>query len=91
VVTDAAPSASSELRTRQIRYGITMAFRTACFLAMIWVPGPARWVLLAAAAILPYIAVVAASQADRRSPKSPVEPESPRPAITAGSRPQGRE
>jgi Protein of unknown function (DUF3099) len=84
VVTDAAPPASSELRSRQVRYGVTMAFRTACFLAMIWVPGPARWFLLAAAAILPYIAVVAASQADRRTGRSGLVAEIPRLAIDTG-------
>jgi hypothetical protein len=84
VVTDAAPPASAELRNRQIRYGITMAFRTACFLAMIWVPGPARWVLLGAAAILPYIAVVAASQADRRRPHADAPTAVPRLALDGG-------
>lgn len=84
VVTDAAPPASAELRNRQIRYGITMAFRTACFLAMIWVPGPARWVLLGAAAILPYIAVVAASQADRRMHRPGTVPVSAHPALDKG-------
>ncbi len=72
------------MHRRQIRYAVTMAFRTACFLAMIWVPGPARWLLLGAAAVLPYIAVIAASQADRRRPEPRGGPDIVRPAIGDG-------
>ena len=43
-----------------------MAFRTACFIAMIFVDGPLRWVLFAGAVVLPYIAVIVANQANQR-------------------------
>ena len=43
-----------------------MAFRTACFMAMIFVEGPMRWVLFACAVILPYVAVILANQANQR-------------------------
>ena len=66
VITDARAAASAEMSSRVRRYSITMAFRTACFLAMILVEGPLRWVLFACAVFLPYIAVLAANQAKRR-------------------------
>ncbi|MCW2809705.1 MAG: hypothetical protein JWP61_163 [Friedmanniella sp.] len=66
-ITNARTGTSQEMSTRIRRYTITMAFRTACFLAMILVTGPFRWVLLAGAVFLPYIAVLFANQAHRRS------------------------
>jgi hypothetical protein len=66
VITDARTSTSAELRSREVRYAITMGFRTACFVAMIFVSGPLRWVLLACAVFLPGIAVVLANQANQR-------------------------
>jgi hypothetical protein len=66
LITNAQRPASDDLKSRQVRYGITMAFRVACFIAMIWVPSPYRWFLLGAAVILPYIAVIIANQADQR-------------------------
>jgi hypothetical protein len=68
------------------RYTITMAFRTACFVSMIFVQGWARWVLLALAVFLPYVAVVAANQADHRSSGGSVERGAPEdaPQLTAG-------
>jgi hypothetical protein len=68
------------------RYTITMAFRTACFVSMILVQGWARWVLLALAVFLPYVAVVAANQADQRSLGRSMEPGAPEeaPQLTAG-------
>ncbi len=71
-ITDAQPGASADLKSREKRYGITMAVRVACFLiAIIWVPRPYMWVLLAAAAVLPYVAVIIANQADERRHKTP--------------------
>ena len=88
VITDARGAASQEQATRQRRYAITMAFRTACFIAMIFVPGAFRWVLFAGAVFLPYIAVIFANQAHQRPPGDAVggsggDP-SDAPAITTG-------
>ncbi|HEY5788308.1 MAG TPA: DUF3099 domain-containing protein [Microlunatus sp.] len=87
VITDARSAASEEQATRQRRYAITMAFRTACFIAMIFVPGVFRWVLFAGAVVLPYIAVIFANQAHQRPPGAAVggsgDP-SDAPAITTG-------
>lgn len=67
VITDARAATSAEMAGRMKRYAITMGFRTACFLAMIFVPGALRWVLFACAVFLPYVAVVFANQAHTRT------------------------
>lgn len=67
VITDARTSTSLEMSRRIRRYGITMAFRTACFASMLFVHGPFRWVLLGVAVFLPYVAVVLANQANTRT------------------------
>lgn len=86
VITSARGAASSELSQRVRRYTIAMAFRMACFLAMIAVHGWMRWVLLAVAVFMPYLAVVLANQSDQRSatPLGAVGP-GPTTAITTGA------
>lgn len=88
-ITDARSGASQELATRQRRYAITMAFRTACFIAMVFVPGVFRWVLFGCAVFLPYIAVLLANQAHQRDTGTPVGGAVPgdAPAITTGPAP----
>lgn len=81
VITDARGAASAEMSGRMRRYAITMAFRTACFLGMIFAHGWVRWVLLAAAVLLPYVAVVLANQADHRTRVGTVEPGAPADAL----------
>jgi hypothetical protein len=49
-----------------------MAFRTACFIAMVFVPGVFRWILFACAVFLPYVAVIFANQANQRGQGQPV-------------------
>lgn len=61
VITSALESLSLEQRGRQRRYFVSMMVRTACFIATIFLPSPARWVTLGGAVILPYIAVVMAN------------------------------
>lgn len=73
LITDAQEGASADLKHRQTRYVITMAFRVACFISMLWVPSPWRWFLLGAAVVLPYIAVIFANQADQRNQPSEFE------------------
>ena len=68
VITSARTGTSRELASREKRYAITMAIRTACFVSMIFVSGPMRWVLLAGAVFLPYIAVLLANQANTKTP-----------------------
>ncbi len=85
-ITDARSATSAEMSGRIRRYTITMAFRMACFLSMLFVHGWLRWVLLACAVFLPYIAVVLANQADQRSSAAPIEHGAPAdaPQLTTG-------
>lgn len=86
VITNARSATSADMSGRMRRYTITMAFRMACFLSMLFVHGWLRWVLLACAVFLPYIAVVLANQSDQRSTASPVEHGAPAdaPQLTTG-------
>jgi hypothetical protein len=60
-ITEAQRGLSEEQTGRTRRYLASMAIRTACVVAAIFVPGWPRWVLIAGAVFLPYIAVVAAN------------------------------
>jgi hypothetical protein len=86
LITDARTPASEEMHSRVVRYTLTMAFRTACFLAMYFVHGPTRWVLFACALILPYVAVIMANQANQRSirKRASFAISADRPQLTAG-------
>jgi hypothetical protein len=67
-ITTAAPSKAEEIAARQRRYLFSMAVRTACFIGAVAVgPGWLRWVLIVAAIILPYVAVVMANVSTNRS------------------------
>lgn len=63
-----------EERDGRVRgYLISMTVRVACFGAAVAVgPGVLRWVLMAGAVFLPYIAVVMANAADLRSEDQPL-------------------
>jgi len=65
LITDARMGTSEEMSSRIRRYTITMAFRAACFVSMIFVSGAFRWVLFACAVVLPFIAVIAANQVNQ--------------------------
>lgn len=60
-ITEAQRGLSDEQVGRQRRYLASMLVRTACVLGAIVVPGWPRWVLIAAAVVLPYLAVVIAN------------------------------
>jgi hypothetical protein len=60
-VTGARRGASDDLAQRQRRYLISMSIRTVCFVLAVVTHGPIRWILVAAAVVLPYIAVVMAN------------------------------
>jgi hypothetical protein len=70
-ITSARPALSADIRRREIRYLLSMGIRTACFVLAIVTDGPVRWVLVAGAVFLPYIAVVLANATDRRSYAGP--------------------
>ena len=60
-ITEAQRGLSQEQTGRTRRYLVSMGIRTGCVLAAIVVPGWPRWVLLAGAVVLPYVAVVMAN------------------------------
>jgi len=60
-ITAAQRGLSAEQTNRTRRYLVSMAIRTVCVLAAIVVPGWPRWVLIAGAVALPYLAVVIAN------------------------------
>jgi type III secretory pathway component EscV len=91
LITDARSGASKEMSSRVRRYTYTMAFRTACFIAMIFVPGMFRWVLFACAVFLPLIAVIVANQANRRSASQWAAAAIPTPASDAPQLTTGHE
>ncbi|MEI7629619.1 MAG: DUF3099 domain-containing protein [Actinomycetes bacterium] len=60
-ITGAQRALSQEQTGRTRRYLISMGIRTACVLGAIVVPGWPRWLLIAGAVVLPYLAVVVAN------------------------------
>lgn len=72
MITSARTSRTLDIDARNRRYLITMAFRTAFFLAFLVVPGWWKIACLAGAALLPAIAVLLANASDHRPP--PVAP-----------------
>src|SRR6266508_1032160 len=66
-ITTAAASRADDISARQRRYLISMGIRTACFIpAFVVGPGWFRWVLIAGAVLLPYVAVVMANAVNAR-------------------------
>ena len=67
-ITTAASSREADIAARQRRYVVSMGIRTVCFVAAILVgSGWLRWVLVTAALLLPYVAVVMANAASSKS------------------------
>lgn len=66
-ITTASSSTHEDIAARQRRYVFSMGVRTVCFVAAILTDGVVRWVLVAAALILPYVAVVMANVAATKS------------------------
>lgn len=67
-ITSAAESRDADISARQKRYVASMGLRTVCFVAAILVgDGWLRWVLVAAALVLPYVAVVMANAVNSKS------------------------
>jgi Flp pilus assembly protein TadB len=67
-ISAARPSKSADIRSREIKYLVSMGIRTACFILAIVVSGPLRWAFVVAAFVLPYFAVVIANAASHTGP-----------------------
>jgi hypothetical protein len=66
-ITTAASSRADDIAARQRRYVISMSIRTVCFIGAIVAGGWLRWTLVAAALLLPYVAVVMANNSSSKS------------------------
>ena len=67
-ITTANRSSADDIAARQRRYLLAMGFRTVCFVAAIFVTLTwARVVLITAALVLPYVAVVMANAGSSKS------------------------
>lgn len=73
-ITGTRRSAVLDQRARQARYLWSMGIRTVCFGLAIVTTGPFRWVFIAAAVLLPYIAVVMANAGRERVGAEPERP-----------------
>lgn len=71
-ITGARPALSNEQQARTRRYLISMGIRTACVIGAIFIPGWPRWVLIAGAVVLPYLAVVIANGGRERHVAAPL-------------------
>lgn len=61
-ISDARESHSDEMRTRMIRYTVSMSIRLVCFILVFVVPYVwLQWVMIAGAVFLPYFAVIVAN------------------------------
>ncbi|MFL4472543.1 DUF3099 domain-containing protein [Paeniglutamicibacter sp. MACA_103] len=94
-ITEAQESHSAEQHSRVLKYTISMSVRLACFIAAFFVDGWLRWVFLAGAIVLPYIAVVIANGgADltkREPPAEYFEGDGPRPLASGTTPAAGQE
>lgn len=68
-ITSARFGHSVDIRQRQKRYLVSMLIRTVCFVSAVITTGPVRWVFVAAAIFLPYVAVVFANNGSQKAPQ----------------------
>lgn len=85
-VTTAHVGRQEDVATRERRYLVMMGIRIACLPPAVFVDGWARWIFIAGAVILPYVAVVIANAVSRPpdGTLTPAEPV-PRAALPASS------
>lgn len=60
-ITDAREAHSDEMRSRMIKYSISMGIRMVCLILVFVVDGWLQWVMIAGAVFLPYFAVIIAN------------------------------
>ena len=89
-ITSASSGKSDEIGSRELRYGISMAIRTLCFVGAVvvwqtmgggWLP----WVLLVGALVLPYTSVIIANAGVRTKGRGTnIMPPEPRGTLEPG-------
>ena len=86
-ITSARVARSDDISSRQLRYVLSMLVRTACFVAAVATDGVLRWIFVAGALFLPYIAVVMANAGVQREPLPPETVTPPNRAQLGGGEP----
>ena len=76
-MTSVPESLRDDQSERMRRYLVSMSIRTVCFLLAVFTGGVLRWTFVAAAVVLPYIAVVMANAARSRTTAAPARPVTP--------------
>src|SRR6476661_8341875 len=66
-ITTVGSSRADDIAARQRRYLFSMGIRTVCFIGAVVADGWLRWVLIVAALLLPYVAVVMANNSSSKS------------------------
>ena len=90
-ITTAASSRADDIAARQRRYVLSMGIRTVCFVAAVVADGWLRWVLVVAALLLPYVAVVMANNTNTKADGFELrDGDYARPELTAGPESEGR-
>ena len=87
-ITGARRGVRDDVNSRTRRYLASMGVRTVCFLLAVVTEGWLRWVMIAAAVVLPYVSVVFANAGREGIQSMPVmAPETDRKAIDGPARP----
>lgn len=71
-ITGARPGVRDDVNSRTRRYLMSMGVRTVCFLLAVVTDGWLRWLMIAAAVLLPYLSVVFANSGRERIEGLPV-------------------
>ncbi len=89
-ITTASSSRHADIAARQRRYLLSMSLRTVCFVGAVVTTGWLRWVLVAGALVLPYIAVVMANAVATKSDGFALADGQPdRPQLSGGAGSEG--
>ncbi|MGA4508607.1 DUF3099 domain-containing protein [Propionibacteriaceae bacterium G1746] len=84
-----AESRSDDLHRRRRNYAIAMGIRTFAFVMLFFVPGVYKLIPLAAAMVLPVIAVMLANAIDHKAPPLAPPDEPGQRMLTSGHGPDG--
>lgn len=76
-ITSAPRSQADDQHARIVKYTVSMAIRAVCLILAFVVTGPMRWVFVAGAVVLPYVAVVLANAGREPTPPPPESPSVP--------------
>jgi len=73
-ITSAPRSHADDQHARIVKYTVSMTIRAICLVLAFVVTGPLRWVFVAGAVLLPYVAVVLANAGRESTPPPPEAP-----------------